>query len=131
MADAEFYLLGPYRLDARARILLHSGDPVPLGERAVSVLLLLVEQAGRLVRKDHLVNVAWNGMAVEESNLSVQIAALRRVLDVVPGGWNWIESWSGLGWSGPGRSGPRRSGPRRSGLRRAGRVARGNSRGFQ
>jgi DNA-binding winged helix-turn-helix (wHTH) protein len=89
---AESYNLGPYRLDAKARILLHGSDPVPLGERAVSVLLPLVEQAGRLVRKEHLIDIAWNGMAVEESNLTVQIAALRRVLAAVPGGRDWIET---------------------------------------
>ncbi len=85
-------MLGPFRLDARARILLQGSDLVPLGERAVAVLLLLVEQAGRLVRKEHLIDSAWNGMAVEESNLTVQIAALRRVLDAVPGGRSWIET---------------------------------------
>lgn len=86
------YRLGPYCLDAKARILLQDGEPVPLGERAVSVLLLLVERVGRLVRKDDLIDIAWNGMAVEESNLTVQIAALRRVFAAIPGGRDWIET---------------------------------------
>jgi len=89
---AGYYLLGPYRLDARARILLRDGDAVPLGERAVSVLLLLVEQAGRVVCKDQLIDIVWNGLAVEESNLTVQIAALRRELAAIPGGRSWIET---------------------------------------
>ena len=89
---------------AMARILLHGSDPLPLGERAVSVLLLLVEQAGRLVRKDHLIDSAWNGMAVEESNLTVQIAALRRVLAAVPGGRDWIETLPRRGYVGSNES---------------------------
>jgi DNA-binding winged helix-turn-helix (wHTH) protein/TolB-like protein/tetratricopeptide (TPR) repeat protein len=110
---AECYALGPYRLDAKARLLLRGSDPVPLGERAVAVLLLLVEQAGRLVRKEHLIDIAWNGMAVEESNLTVQIAALRRVLDAVPGGRNWIETLPRRGYRfvGPVTVGPVTVGP--------------------
>jgi formylglycine-generating enzyme required for sulfatase activity len=43
-----------------------------------------------LVSKDALIEAAWPGQAVEESNLTVQIAALRRVLGEVPGGDRWI-----------------------------------------
>jgi hypothetical protein len=43
-------------------------------------------------RKDTLIETAWTGLAVEESNLPVQIAALRRVLGEAPGGDRWIET---------------------------------------
>ncbi len=84
--------LGPFLLDAAARILLHDGAPLTLGERAVSVLMCLARQAGRLVTKDELLTSVWQGLAVEESNLTVQIAALRRVLAGTPGGEGWIET---------------------------------------
>jgi len=47
---------------------------------------------GAPLSKDELINAAWPGLAVEESNLTVQIAALRRVLGEEPGGDGWIET---------------------------------------
>src|SRR5262245_49658263 len=51
---------------------------------------MLVDRAGAPVPKDALIKAAWPGLAVEDSNLTVQIAALRRALREVPGGENWI-----------------------------------------
>jgi DNA-binding winged helix-turn-helix (wHTH) protein len=42
--------------------------------------------------------VAWPNQAVEESNLTVQIAALRRVLGQAPGGDRWIETMPRRGY---------------------------------
>jgi class 3 adenylate cyclase/tetratricopeptide (TPR) repeat protein len=58
----------------------------------VALLRLLVERAGGPVSKDALIEAAWPGLAVEESNLSVQIAALRKVLGEEPGGDTLIET---------------------------------------
>ncbi|HMM90126.1 AAA family ATPase [Bradyrhizobium sp.] len=84
--------MGSLVLDPVARILIHDGDPLPLGERAVSILLMLVERSGQLVSKEDLIAFAWQGLAVEDSNLTVQVAALRRALALVPGGRSWIET---------------------------------------
>jgi DNA-binding winged helix-turn-helix (wHTH) protein len=86
------YTFGPFRLDTEAAILFRRGEPVALGRRAVGLLRVLVEQHGGPVSKETLMASAWNGRAVEESNLTVQIAALRRVLSEVPGGDRWIET---------------------------------------
>ena len=86
------YAFGPFRLDADAEILFRGSVPLPLGKRAVALLRVLVERAGTPVSKDTLIGVAWSGLAVEESNLTVQIAALRRVLREEPGGEHWIET---------------------------------------
>jgi adenylate cyclase len=56
-------------------------EPVALGSRALDVLALLVERHGQLVTKDEIMAAVWPGTAVEEGNLTVQISALRRVLD--------------------------------------------------
>jgi len=56
----------------------------------VALLRILVERAGALVSKNALMEAAWPGLAVEDSNLTVQIAALRRALAEVPGGESWI-----------------------------------------
>jgi TolB-like protein/Flp pilus assembly protein TadD len=72
--------------------LFRGGDPVSLGHRAVALLRVLVERRGVPVSKDALMEAAWAGLTVEESNLAVQIAALRRVFGEEPGGENWIET---------------------------------------
>ncbi len=84
--------MGSLVLDPVARILIHDGTPLPLGERAVSILLMLVERSGQLVSKEDLIAFAWQGLAVEDSNLTVQVAALRRALALVSGGRSWIET---------------------------------------
>jgi TolB-like protein len=89
---AATYILGPFRLDAETDTLFRGGKPVSLGHRAVALLRVLVEQRGIPVSKDALMEAAWAGLTVEESNLAVQIAALRRVFGEEPGGENWIET---------------------------------------
>ncbi len=83
---------GPFRLDPEAEILFRGTDPLALGRRAVAVLQVLVERPGAPVSKDALIDAAWPGLAVEDSNLTVQIAALRRELGSEPGGERWIET---------------------------------------
>lgn len=89
---AATHILGPFRLDAETDTLFRGGEPVSLGHRAVALLRVLVEQRGIPVSKDALMEAAWAGLTVEESNLAVQIAALRRVFGEEPGGENWIET---------------------------------------
>jgi DNA-binding winged helix-turn-helix (wHTH) protein len=77
---AQILEFGPFRLDADARILFHGTEPTPLGQRAVALLALLVRQAGAPVSKEVLIEAAWPAQAIEDSNLTVQIAAVRRIL---------------------------------------------------
>jgi len=71
---------GRFRLFTRQRE-LHLGDaPVPLGTRAFDVLLILVEAQGELVTKEELLARVWPGAVVEESNIQVQVSALRKAL---------------------------------------------------
>jgi TolB-like protein len=86
------YRFGPFRLDANAEVLFRGTEMTGLGRRPVALLRVLVQHAGAPVSKDALIAAAWGGLAVEESNLPVQIAALRRVLAEEPGGENWIET---------------------------------------
>jgi DNA-binding winged helix-turn-helix (wHTH) protein len=73
-------VLGPFRLDSEAEILFKGTEPVGLGRRAVALLRVLVERPGAPVSKHALMESAWGGLVVEEANLTVQVAALRRVL---------------------------------------------------
>ena len=105
------HTFGPFRLDTAAEILFREAEPVALGQRAVALLRVLVEQAGKPVSKDVLIHAAWPGLAIEDSNLTVQIAALRRVLAETPGGENWIETLPRRGYrfTGPAVAGGVRS----------------------
>ena len=71
---AQTHKFGPFRLDAEAGILFRGTEPVPLGQRAVALLALLLKQAGAPVAKEALVEAAWPAQAIELSNLTVQIA---------------------------------------------------------
>jgi TolB-like protein/tetratricopeptide (TPR) repeat protein len=86
------HAFGPFRPDSEAEILFRGAEALPLGRRAVALLRALVERSGSPVSKDALIEAAWPGLAIEDSNLTVQIAALRRVLAEEPGGDRWIET---------------------------------------
>src|SRR5215467_6553463 len=86
------YAFGPFRLDAQGETLFRGTERVALSHRGVALLRILIDRAGAPVSKDVLMEAAWPGLAVEESNLTVQIAALRRALGEVPGGERWIET---------------------------------------
>ncbi|UPK30899.1 winged helix-turn-helix domain-containing tetratricopeptide repeat protein [Bradyrhizobium sp. 195] len=86
------YQFGPFRLDPKAGILYHVTEPTMLGQRAVALLRRLLENAGIPVSKDALVEAGWSGLAVADNNLTVQIAALRRVLAESADAGSWIET---------------------------------------
>lgn len=83
---------GPFRIDTSTETLFRGAEPLPIGRRAVALLRALIERPGMPVAKDALIEAAWPGLAVEESNLTVQIATLRRALGEEPGGDRWIET---------------------------------------
>src|ERR1700691_2224132 len=91
-AMTTIYTFGPFRLDVAAEILFRRAEPVALGKRAVALLHVLVEEAGTPISKSTLIESAWPGLAIEDSNLTVQIAALRRVFAEESGGEKWIET---------------------------------------
>jgi TolB-like protein len=77
---AAIYKFGLFRLDAETEVLFRCTEPVAIGRRAVAVLRVLVDSPGTLISKSALIEAVWNGRTIEESNLAVQIVALRRVL---------------------------------------------------
>ena len=71
---------GPFRL-LRTQFLLLEGDkPVPLGSRALEILIALLERHGELVSKQDLMARVWPNVFVEPANLTVHMSALRRAL---------------------------------------------------
>lgn len=78
--EGSFYFLGPYELDAQRLLLLHCGEPVPLGPKVVETLLALVERAGEVLTKDELLERIWPEGYVEEANLAQNVYVLRKTL---------------------------------------------------
>ncbi|MBR0995662.1 winged helix-turn-helix domain-containing protein, partial [Bradyrhizobium japonicum] len=85
------YKFGSFVLDAETGALIRGDATAVLGRRGAALLRLLLERAPAPVGKDTLMDAAWPGLNVEESNLTVQIAALRRALGQ-DGGERWIET---------------------------------------
>jgi TolB-like protein len=77
---AETTAFGPFVLDRPRQVLTRNGEPVPIGHRGYVLLEALLDAAGEPVDKATLMERAWPGTIVEEGNLTVQIAALRKQL---------------------------------------------------
>jgi DNA-binding winged helix-turn-helix (wHTH) protein len=86
------YEFGPFRLDVAGRHLLRGTRRVPLPVRTFDILLLLVQQRGRLVMKEELMSAVWPDQFVEENNLTVRVSALRRALGEKPGEHKYLET---------------------------------------
>ena len=95
---ARIYSIGPFRLDLASHALTRLGVPEPLGPRAVAVLAAIVARAPAPVLKATIIGEAWPGLVVEDNNLTVQMAAIRRTLAQVPGGDRWVETIARRGY---------------------------------
>lgn len=76
----ETYEFGPFRLDPAEHVLLRDGKPALLTPKAFDLLLFLVQNHGRLVTKDQIMEAVWAGSFVEEANITVLISSLRKTL---------------------------------------------------
>ena len=84
-SSTEISLFGSFRLDHRSGVLFRRDErgvftPLAMGSRALGILGVLLARPGELVSRAEIIAAVWPGTAVEDSNLNVQIAALRRVL---------------------------------------------------
>src|SRR6266496_120039 len=96
--DERAISFGSFRLLPGQRLLLEGGQPVRLGSRALDILAVLAENAGRVVPKEELIARVWPKVFVEESNLKIQVSALRRVLGDGQGGNRYIVTVPGRGY---------------------------------
>jgi hypothetical protein len=71
---------GPFRLVPSQRLLLEDGKPVRLGSHALNILIALTERPNEIVSKEVLIARVWPDTFVEEGNLRVHVASLRRAL---------------------------------------------------
>jgi predicted ATPase/DNA-binding winged helix-turn-helix (wHTH) protein len=91
-------VFGRFEVRPGQRLLLMAGSPVALGGRAFDILLALIERAGEVVSKDELISRAWQGVFVEEANLRIHVAALRRALGDGQNGARVIANVPGRGY---------------------------------
>lgn len=89
---------GPFRYDPTAATLERDGQPLAVNQRGLLLLDALLDAGGMVVSKDQLLDRAWPGTVVEESNLTVQIAALRKVLGPSKDGYDWIVTVPRVGY---------------------------------
>ena len=74
----DIYEFDRFRVDSLNRLLLHDGEVVPLTSKIFDILLLLVENSGRVLEKEEVMQKVWQSSFVEESNLARNISTLRK-----------------------------------------------------
>ena len=90
---------GPFRVVSSQRLIEEAGTPLRLGSRAQNMLFALLERSGEVVSKADLLSKVWPDTFVDEANLKVQVAALRRALGDGQNGRRYIVNVPGLGYS--------------------------------
>jgi pimeloyl-ACP methyl ester carboxylesterase/DNA-binding winged helix-turn-helix (wHTH) protein len=97
-AAPQTYRFGPFRLDVAERRLLRNGEPIPLRLKVFDTLRVLIENAGRLVTKEELLQAIWPDTAVEENNLNHNVSVLRKLLGERATGQAFIETVPRVGY---------------------------------
>lgn len=92
MSTRAIYQFGPFSLDAVERVLFRDGQPLPIPPKDLEVLLVLVENSGRLVEKSFLMSRVWPETFVEEGNLARHVSAIRSLLSGNVDGADYIET---------------------------------------
>jgi DNA-binding winged helix-turn-helix (wHTH) protein/TolB-like protein len=87
-----FWEFGDFRIDLENRLLLQRNEIVALQPKTFDLLLLLVENNGRVLTKDELMKRVWPDAIVEESNLTQNIYILRKIFSTDPKGQKYIET---------------------------------------
>jgi TolB-like protein len=99
----------PFAIDVAANLATKNGEPLPVGHRGIALLAALFKRPGEVITKSELMDAVWGGASVEEGNLTVQIAALRKALGPSATGGDWIVTVPRVGYrfvtapSSPGR----------------------------
>jgi predicted ATPase/DNA-binding winged helix-turn-helix (wHTH) protein len=90
---------GPFELSSRERVLRRDGVMLPLGGRALDLLVYLAERPGEVVAKRELIDHVWSDVTVEEGSIRVHVAAIRKALGDGQFGNRYIANIKGRGYS--------------------------------
>src|ERR1035438_9117300 len=88
--NRKYFRFGNFRLYPTESLLLQDGNPVSLAPKAFEILLYLVQNSGHLVKRDELMQAVWPDSFVEETNLTVNISFLRKLLGGAADGQTYI-----------------------------------------
>lgn len=92
------FSFGPFVLIPDRQLLLQGDAPVRIGGRALDILTVMVERPGELVNKSELIARVWPNVVVDDGNLKVNMAALRRALGDGVGAAQYIATVTGRGY---------------------------------
>ena len=98
IATTHVVSFGPFRLFAAERLLKKGDEPVPLGGRALDILIALVERPGEVLTRQKLISRVWPDVTVEEANLRVHVAGLRKALGDGRDGARYVVNVPGQGY---------------------------------
>jgi predicted ATPase/DNA-binding winged helix-turn-helix (wHTH) protein len=90
---------GPFELSSSERVLRREGEALPLGSRALDLLIYLAERPGRVIAKQELIDHVWSDVTVEEGSIRVNVAAIRKALGDGQFGNRYIANIRGRGYS--------------------------------
>ena len=110
------YEFGSFALDPGKRLLLREGEPVPLAPKVLEILQLLIENRGRVLTKDELLEQVWNDTMVEEGGLTRNVSILRKALGERPDEHHYIVTVPGRGYQFVADVHERRDDEKRSGV---------------
>jgi predicted ATPase/DNA-binding winged helix-turn-helix (wHTH) protein len=89
---------GPFRLLPEQQLLFEGEKSIRLGSRALDILIVLVERPGDMIPKEELVARVWPDTNIEEGNLRVHMAALRKALGDGQAGNRYVATVPGRGY---------------------------------
>src|SRR5882724_5343304 len=90
---------GPFELSIGERVLRRDGQALPLGDRALDILIYLSDRPGEVISKQELIDRVWSDVTVEEGSLRVHVAAVRKALGDGQFGSRYIANIKGRGYS--------------------------------
>ena len=90
---------GPFELSSRERALRRDGVMLPLGSRALDILIYLAERPGELIAKQELLDRVWSDVTVDEGSIRVHVFAIRKALGDGQFGNRYIANIRGRGYS--------------------------------
>jgi predicted ATPase/DNA-binding winged helix-turn-helix (wHTH) protein len=90
---------GPFELSIGERVLRRDGQTLPLGDRALDILIYLADRPGEVIAKQELIDHVWSDVTVEEGSLRVHVAAIRKALGDGHFGNRYIANIKGRGYS--------------------------------
>src|SRR5262245_41386825 len=92
------YEFDDFQVEPDQHKLLRRGQVIPLHGKAFEMLLVLIRNHGKLLTKDQLFQLVWPDQIVEESNLTVNMASIRRALGERASNPHYITTVSGRGY---------------------------------